>query len=398
MSQRKCDDFLGTFMSWVLPRTEARESYILYSGIFCVAAALRRQVSISKDYLGGWTCFPTMYILFVGPPGAPRKTSTMKFANTLLDRVQDLYAGGSILTQAALMQEMSEGSTDGSIYLTVGEFSDLVMKSKQDQYEFLTSAFDGAKEIRAKTIGRGEEVVHNPCINLLAATTPKWLGANLTEEQIGGGFSSRVLFIFEDAARRKKLFYDSEIDQKEFDAIEELLLHDLRRIAKLKGEFKFTTVSKKLVTDWYSRHDPSKASVHVRGYSERKATHLLKMMMICSASRSDDLTISKEDFHVALKYLGVIEKKLPLVFAGIGKNIYKLDQEEILKMLLIVEKKGMKTSTLIKELLSVGTESVILELVSTLASSRLIDMKDSIWKITKEGKDYLKRFDDEGGD
>jgi len=384
-------------MEWVVPRTEARESFILYTGIFCIAAALRRQVSISKDYLGGWTCHPSMYILFVGPPGAPRKTSTMKFAKILLDRVQDLYGGGSILTQAALMQEMSEGSLDGSIYLTVGEFSDLVMKSKSDMYEFLTSAFDGAKEIRAKTIGRGEESVQNPCINLLAASTPRWLGANLTEEQIGGGFSSRILFLFEDSARRKKLFYDSEINQEEFNVMEELLLHDLKLIAKLEGNFKFTTVSKKLVTDWYSKHDPSQATIHVRGYSERKATHLLKMMMICSASRSDDMTIGKEDFYQALKFLGIIEKKLPLVFAGIGKNIYKLDQEEILKMLLVADKRGMKTSILIKELLSVGTESQILELVSTLASAGLMSMKDSIWKITQEGKDYLTRFDDEGG-
>lgn len=393
MTERRCSNWLGSFMKWSVPRSEAKESYILYTGIFCLAAALRRQVKISKDYLGGWSCYPSMYILFVAPPGAARKTTTMKFASTLLERVQDLYQGSAITTQAALMNEMVEGSMDGSVYLTVGEFSDLVMKSKSDMYEFLTSAFDGANFIKAKTIGRGEEIVENPCINLLAATTPKWLGANLTEEQIGAGFSSRVLFLFEESARRKKLWYDDEIDQKKYEEMEDDLVHDLIKIASLKGEFKITDEAKKMTASWYHKHDPTKETVYVRGFSERKVTHLLKMAMIVHVSRSDSLVIDVEDFEQAMKYLNIVEKKLPLVFASMGKNIYKLDMEEVLRALKNI-KGGMTSKQMYRSLMSSGTETQIIELISTMISAGWIIYKDERYTITKDGLKHLAEYEE----
>jgi hypothetical protein len=43
--------------------------------------------------------------------------------------------------------------------------------------------------------------------------------------------------------------------------------------------------------------------------------------MICSASRGDSLVLEAEDFHRALFTLETVERKMPNVFAGVGRNV-----------------------------------------------------------------------------
>jgi hypothetical protein len=232
MTNRKCDNWLRSFLDWTLPRMESPESYLLFSGLFCLSSVLRRRVFVEKEYLGGWECYPHMYIILVGPAGEVRKTTAMYQAIQLLSHVPTVMKGPNIVTQAALLAKLVE-SDDNAVYLTAKELSDLIMKSGPEMYEFLTTMFDGDKTFESATISRGVEFIHSPCLNLIAATTPQWIAEGMPEQVIGGGFASRCIFLYEDKPRFKKLFFKDVVYPQELKTLEAHLIEDLKHIATI---------------------------------------------------------------------------------------------------------------------------------------------------------------------
>lgn len=86
---RNCVNWLDTFKDWVLPRVEAPVSFIEWTALYTLAATVKRKVLIGPSTLGGWSCWPHQYIIFVAPPGFG-KTTTVKFATSLLSQVGEL--------------------------------------------------------------------------------------------------------------------------------------------------------------------------------------------------------------------------------------------------------------------------------------------------------------------
>ena len=66
----------------------------------------------------------------------------------------------------------------------------------------LTDLYDCADIWAYRTKNSGEYEVTGAWLNLLAATTPEQIQAALPAEAIGGGFASRVLFIYADKRGR----------------------------------------------------------------------------------------------------------------------------------------------------------------------------------------------------
>ena len=324
---RRCENWLTTFGEWSVPRSEASEQFVFWSGVFCLSAALRRRVYIPKRYLGSWTCYPHMYIMFVAPAGM-RKTTTMGYAIDLLEQVPSLSKGPTFVSSAALIDSLVK-SDDCSIYLTCEEFGDIILKTGHEMYEFLTSMFDGKKNIESKTVSRGFEFAIRPCLNLFGATTPEWIASNIPEAVIGGGFASRVIFIYEDKNRQKRMYY-TDADWDKFNKMEKDLVSDLNHIAlMLEGEFELSKDALDFMENWYQKSSDNHTNKKLRGYIQRKPTHLHKLAQLLHVSYSDDLILYKEDFENAIGILELTEENLPKVFAGVGKNPYTFDMSDI---------------------------------------------------------------------
>lgn len=331
--KRQCANWLATFGEWVLPlAAEAPEPYIFWSGLFALSSVLRRRVLIPQKYLGRWECPPHLYIMFVGPPGT-RKTTSARSAAELLEAVGSITQASDTGSVAAFSTELIN-TDDCSLFFIVEEFSDLIGKSHgKEMYEFLTSMFDGKKRFKINTISRGAEFATNPCLNMLAATTPIWIASNMTEDIIGGGFASRVIFIYEDTMREKRLFYDDVFDEKTYNSLKTKLIDDLKHIATLTGKFSFQPDAREFLDKWY-KSLPAEKNPKLLGFAQRKPAHILKLAMLWHIAYSDDLEINIEDCRRAVEILSSIEKKLPKVFEGIGKNPYVFNNREIYNFLL----------------------------------------------------------------
>lgn len=276
--------------------------------------------------------------MFIGEAGKVRKTTAANFGSELLDEITFIKRGPTIVSQAALLTKLVE-SPDASVYVLSEEFSDVIMKSGEDMFAFLTAMFDGKKAIEAATITRGTEFATKPCINMLAATTPQWVAAHMPEQIIGGGFASRVIFIQEDNVRQRRMYYKDITSTTDFDKIKLDLVSDLRHIAEtIAGDFEIDEEGEKFMEAWYQEHSTDGSDDYkLSGYYQRRPAHIHKVAMLLHLAKSDELILHKHDFENAIAIVTMLEKNLPRVFEGVGKNPYTLDISRIKNYIIAKE-------------------------------------------------------------
>lgn len=341
--KRKCPNWLEAFEAWTLPRSEVAVEFIRWTAVWTIAAALRRRVYIPKEAgLGSWTCYPYLYVMFVAPPGY-RKTTTVSYAIELLEKVPNFPLPPTLITLTGLVDDI-KNAPQSSIYLTMEEFGDLIIKGGKEMYEFLTSMYDGKKALRQKTMLRGLESAEKPTINLLAGTTPEWISDNIPRSLLGGGFASRVIWVYGDKLRQRRLYYTK--DELLCLSLQQPLQSDLNHIAGLEGEIKLPEDSKHFMENWYQELEQRYKGFKYPGYLNRKHVLAHKIAIICKLAYSDELVLDIEDFQNAIYMLESVESKLGLVFQGVGKNEFALEMRDIVQH---ISDKGRIEDTALRE-------------------------------------------------
>jgi len=372
MGERKCKNWLMTFGEWMLPISEAPESFVAWTGLFVLSSVLRRKIYIPKSILGRWSADPNMYIFFIGDAGKVRKSTTMGGAQELLEEISDLTPAPEIITKEDLLRKLAQAE-DASMYIFSPEFSEFVAKSGPTMYSFLTNIYDGKKHLSSSTISRGTDFASKPCVNLLAATTPVWISENMTEAIIGGGFASRVVFIFEEETRQDQMFYRKILAAlgPKLASMKEDLIHDLKIINELNGEVDISEEAEEKFEAWYRKHKKDgRSKAKLSGYYERRPAHILKVAMCCHVAYANDLVLNWPDFEMAIDIVTGIEKKLPRVFAAIGKNPYTVDTMQIVEY--IYEKGHCRVDEVKLHFRHSATPNVLSELLGGLIQSKLL--------------------------
>lgn len=365
---RKCKNWLTSFKDWIYPRSEAPETYIVWSGLFTLASVIKRKVYIPKNkMLGSWECYPNIYVLFVGPP-ATRKTTTMDYADALLAEVPNITEAADSMTQQVLAKRITE-SRDCAISIRSGELGTFINPSGSVMIDFLVSLFDGRRKFSTDTLLRNVEFATDPCVNMIAATTPIWIANNLSELMVGGGLTSRTMLIFEEDLRRRQLFYE-ELDYEYLDKVHKNLVQDLVHIStNIAGQFKFTEDAKGYAEEWYKGLKMPE-DYRLVGYYGRKHVHLFKVAMLVRLSYSDELLITQADLSHALKLLETVEKKLSFAYQSVGKNPYTSELDAILDYIRVKGKVSRKD--LLSRFYQAAPPAMLLELIGALMSMEKI--------------------------
>jgi hypothetical protein len=190
--------------------TEIPGLYAIWSGISAVSAVLGRRVWVD---MGTFSIRPNLYIILVGSSGRFRKSTTIDLAQDLLRGVKPpIHFVAESLTPEALFASMARSTKklltpDGEIKLSEGfvvadELSTLLNRKA---YEMgiapkLIQMFDCKPKAEYETRGRGLEVIINPCLGMLAGSTLDWIRTALPSDAVGGGLTSRIIFVYVDKA------------------------------------------------------------------------------------------------------------------------------------------------------------------------------------------------------
>ena len=328
--------------------SESPSDFHLWTGVAVIAAALRRQVWIDMKYFE-WT--PNFYIILVGPPGVASKSTSMRIGQSLLSDLPNIHIGPTSMTWQALTESLEEahdmvnmGEHIDGPYMSmscvscfVGELGTFLNPRDKELVDVLVSLWDGQQEtFHRRTRSQGDTKIFNPWLNLIACTTPAWLTENFPDAMIGGGLTSRIVFVYGDTKRRLIAYPKFEMDDKKISEMEGKLKEDLAQIATLKGEYKLTADAVMWGEAWYKDHwtaDTSHNLERYDGYMARKQTHIHKIAMIIAAASRDDLQITTHDLQTAEQLTNCIEHSMQKVFSAIGSSETNRQLDRILKLL-----------------------------------------------------------------
>lgn len=332
MPQRYFPDWISAYLDYS-GHSEAPDRFHFWTAVSVIAGALRRRVWIDMGYFD-WT--PNFYIIFVGPPGIISKSTTADIGMRLLHQVPDISFGPDCITWQALVQSLSKAKEsmemeEGAIFtspLTIvsSEFGNLLNPQDRDMVDLLVSLWDsriGTFQKTTKTMG--DDVIENPWLNILACTTPAWISGNFPDYMIGGGFTSRCIFIYGDKKRRF-IAYPKRNMPKDNKETAKKLIHDLEDISvNIMGEYVLTEAAIEWGEAWYLEHYTKGLRNNLNneqfaGYLARKQTHIHKLAMVLSASKSNKLVIEQEDLVTANTMVTYLEDDMPKVFSQIGKT------------------------------------------------------------------------------
>lgn len=314
-----------------------------WSGVSALAGALRRRVWLDMGYFR-WT--PCFYIIIVAPPGVVAKSTTADISMQILRKVKGVKFGPQMVTWPALVKAFADSKEEFewnqewhpmcALTIESSELGNLINPADREMIDLLVTLWDsktGGFDKVTKT--SGNDAVVNPWINLIACTTPAWIEGNFPEYVIGGGFTSRCIFVYAETKEKLVPYPGLEIPPG-IEDVKTALLQDLEHIAiTLSGPFSLDSKAIDWGKLWYHKHyeKPPEDLTDERfaGYLARKQTHMHKLAMILSASRSDTRVISVEDLYTANQMLSNLEKDMPKVFAKIGRTEQSIHAERFIK-------------------------------------------------------------------
>jgi len=395
MFKRQVENWIDGWMIYQR-NSEPPDTYKKWTAISLIASALRRKCVLRWGTLD---FYPNMYIVLVGPSGKCKKGTAMTPGLKMLSKLGIKLAAEST-TREALCRDL-KNSTESKVDLDgLAEVHSSLTIYSQELTVFLgygnlqlmsdlTDWYDCRDRWTYRTKHQGTDEIEGVWVNLIGATTPALIQSTLPMDAIGGGLTSRMIFVYEE--KKGKTVVLPFLDEEE-KMMEEKLLEDLRIISNLRGEFKVTDsfIDKWVVWYPYQEKHPPFDDTRLAPYLERRGNHVLKLSMIVSAAKRNDMLITHEDLEDAINLLMEVEKKMPNTFAGLGRG-KSADVTNLIMVEIATRGECMFSDLLNMFYHDVDDRNHLLRIIGTLEHMRFITVehisKDLIIRhIKKESK------------
>ena len=261
-----------------------------------------------------------------------------------------------------------------SLLLSVPELGVLIPEHDLSFMSILNELFNCNDIFDERIRTKGERLrIERPHLHLIAGTQPKYMGALFPEAAYGMGFTARIIMIYAGEPVRVSLF----TRRPERRDLRLALISDLKSIGRLQGPFNLAQETMDAIERWHLHDSDINKPTHSKliHYSARRTMHLLKLSMIFSVSRSNDLIISLEDWHHAQAALFEVEATMPEIFKEISSGGQIAEMEEafhFIMRLFLAKKKAVPERLLFHFLSNRVPANQINWLVDTMLRSGMI--------------------------
>lgn len=310
--------FIKHYMEY-MDGQETPYSFDFWCAVWLVSSLLRRRVYINRP---GSPVWPSMYVLLVAPPAVARKgvaigkaTELMQWYLAQSSSAGMLYSGS--LTPSMLTTEMAvltEQCGSAALTLALPELSrSFARNAAKSTISFLTDMFDTKELETGGTKRDGTYTIKKASINLLAASTPDWLGGFGDHDAIAGGFASRCIYVDEEKPKRR-IKWGDEAATIAPDLVRQSLRSIETRLCDLENFHKPNEVPIQVTKgavdyyeDWRDRQEAEQVLESSSGVHARTSRHVLATACILACS---DLTFEIQQNHI-IAAIKAIEEVYP---------------------------------------------------------------------------------------
>jgi hypothetical protein len=324
--------------------TEPARQFQLWSSMSVISSVLRRKTWLS---LGRIKVYPNLYIVLVAPPGVARKSQSITFGLEFLTQISEISISADSITREALLDDLEKSATESlmpdnktlrhaSMSIVSKEFESFLGQKKENNrmIVMLTDLFDCPVGFKHSTKHSGRNVIEAVYVTLIAATTPDSLASSLPSTAIGGGLTSRILFVWGDKKYKKvsrPITTPAELELKE------MLTQDLNYIAMIAGEYIMDRRTEQQWDDFYNGYeemslkricqDPSFDSFY-----SRKPMYILKVAICVAASKRQETVLKWEDIFESMQFIEAAERGMANSFRAVGKSMVSSEIDTILQL------------------------------------------------------------------
>lgn len=278
--------------------------------------------------------YPNVYCFLVGAPGVG-KTRAIRAAKAYLQEISDFHFAPTSMTAAAMVDSLTDAKRViikpnqdpleyNSMMITAEELTAFMHKYDDEMIGALSAFYDTDPYLHYR---RGKEIkikIKSPQLTLLTATTPSNLLKFLPEFSWDQGFTSRCIMVYST----EKIIGDDFA--KTAGGLDKDLIHDLKVINSLHGQFKFSDEWKILVNNWRQAGEPPVPNhPKLLHYATRRRVHLYKLGMLSCIDRGDNLVLDANCFNQGLAWLIEVEGLMPDIFSASGGSPDAQVMEEI---------------------------------------------------------------------
>jgi hypothetical protein len=375
---RKCKDgILNSYLKYV-EEQESPTAFHQWVILSVVGAALGRNIWLDRGY---YTIFPNLFVILVAGSAKCKKSTSLGLGINLLKSIaKPPMIFSQKITNEALIQALVESrendSSSGLVYASELSVFIGIDAQKSGLIPTLTDLYDSPSDWSYRTRGRGIEQMKNVTISILAGSTKDWLRTSIPAEAVGGGFTSRIIFVYQNAPRRANLF-PSMNDHAHH--LKLALIDDLNHLRTVNGGMMFSKEAKEKAEEWYHKELFISRDPKVEGYYARKHDTMFKVATILSLMESDQRVIEKEHIEKALAMLAHTEGDLTSIMDSVVAAPVGGMMEQILE--IVRRDRAVTHSDLLKKCWRFATATDVSMYIRTL-----IDGKEVKETISADGK------------
>lgn len=328
--------FLRNYLTYA-SGNEAPEMFHVWAAYTAISAAVARKVWLPFEDIA---IYPNIYVMLVGDAGNG-KSWAMQKCKRLLAKVPGVCISGSLETPQGLLRFMAGNDKadppvespvkmlvkwpDGQLRethpmtLVANEFVNFISLDDKGWINMLNDIYD-EDVYHYRTKNQGEDNLIGPYIVMLGALTTDVSHDLQKARIISTGLARRTFFQYGE-----RRWFDP-VPKPAFTAEQEAArtaaLSHLLKLRQVNGPFVWTPEVDAWWTAWYRDHlalVPRRAP-QIKSWFASKSTQLLKLAMLTALSERDDKVLCVGDFRVALAYLETLERDLPRIFGGTGRN------------------------------------------------------------------------------
>ena len=307
------DSFIGQYMEY-MSYVETAESYDFWCAVWAIGDTCGRSVYVNRP---NTPVYLNWYIILAAESGSTRKSTAVAAITRIVeDNRRPLLAGKtSPESLELLLHEQTRLCGKASVSFAVSELVTILGREgyMSSMPGLLTDLYDCPKERRTPgTIKSGNIIQDNVFVSFISASTPAWLVSAINPSVIEGGFTSRVIFVVDDA--RKRAIAWPEVRGEEDGTRLKAQLETIRTDATSIGPIGISEGGLKKFSGWYKSKTHSKDSF-LGGFEAREDDHVLRLAA-CLSINDGTYEIQTKHISTGLNVINRIKMGANSLFGG----------------------------------------------------------------------------------